>query len=471
MKKKNKVYRKHMNKLLTGTAVLCLVIASTGTSTILAEDIAVAPAEELVLNPFVMEEPMALENLALPESEYGTFVWADGSYVPGSSLESCPVVFVPYDQGEFADYSGFNQETGTVFLYVDVLVSNISDNDISEEPEEEDTPEGDLAEQLPETTQIPQETQIPEKEQLPEGEEEAVLTGVPGEDELPEDGENSSQEPEVTKEPEISQAPEVSGEPEEETPARMEVENEEEPVPAEDQEAMQEEAAARNHTCQGITVYGDSLPWYVQFLVSSGEEYTFGNEENANIFQSYEFELWDTLNQTVYEIPDGQYVTVTVPAVAGYDYVIEHLLDNGAVETIIPYMDGDSMIFAVHSFSPFGIAGSKPLVGSDIAQDGYSGEAGTGDNGAASSTQPQGDTNAADNGQGNSGETVSSENSATAAASPVETPQGQELENQEANSQGAVNTGDDTKILPFVILLAAAVVIVVAVLVVLKRRK
>ena len=35
------------------------------------------------------------------------------------------------------------------------------------------------------------------------------------------------------------------------------------------------------------------LPWYVQFQVTSGENYEFKNEDNATIFQSYEFKLWD----------------------------------------------------------------------------------------------------------------------------------------------------------------------------------
>ena len=56
---------------------------------------------------------------------------------------------------------------------------------------------------------------------------------------------------------------------------------------------------------------------------------------------------------------------MTVPVKAGYTYSIEHLLDNGAMETIIPSMDGATMTFSTHSFSPFGIAGSKSLVGPD----------------------------------------------------------------------------------------------------------
>lgn len=57
---------------------------------------------------------------------------------------------------------------------------------------------------------------------------------------------------------------------------------------------------------------------------------------------------------------------MTVPVKAGYTYSIEHLLDNGAMETIIPSMDGATMTFSTHSFSPFGIAGSKSLVGPEL---------------------------------------------------------------------------------------------------------
>ena len=108
-----------------------------------------------------------------------------------------------------------------------------------------------------------------------------------------------------------------------------------------------------------------NLPWYVQFRATSGEDYQFTNENEANLFKSYEFELWDLRNNTEYEIPDGEYISVTVPVKAGYTYTIEHLLDSGAMETIVPSVEGSTMVFSTHSFSPFGIAGSKPLVGGE----------------------------------------------------------------------------------------------------------
>ena len=242
-------------------------------------------------------------------------------------------------------------------------------------------------------------------------------------------------------------------------------------------ETEKEEIASQNHTCDGITVSGIDLPWYVQFRVSGGEDYQFTNEEDATIFKSYEFELWDTQNNTEYKIPDGEYISVTVPVKAGYTYSIEHLLDNGAMETIIPSVDGDTMTFSTHSFSPFGIAGSKSLVGPDAesntgatitpAADASSSDASSSDAADPAETDSI-DTNAAETSQNLTSDSTdqeqpSSQNSDTA---------GNEAEEQSSatTSKKQVNTGDNTQILPFVILFVAAAV-VAGVAVFFKKRK
>lgn len=242
-------------------------------------------------------------------------------------------------------------------------------------------------------------------------------------------------------------------------------------------EKEKEEIASQNHTCDGITVSGIDLPWYVQFRVSGGEDYQFTNEEDATIFKSYEFELWDTQNNTEYKIPDGEYISVTVPVKAGYTYSIEHLLDNGAMETIIPSVDGDTMTFSTHSFSPFGIAGSKSLVGPDAesntgatitpAADASASDASSSDAADPAETDSI-DTNAAETSQNLTSDSTdqeqpSSQNSDTA---------GNEAEEQSSatTSKKQVNTGDNTQILPFVILFVAAAV-VAGVAVFFKKRK
>ena len=168
------------------------------------------------------------------------------------------------------------------------------------------------------------------------------------------------------------------------------------PTDAEDSlsDEEKEERAALNHTCDGITVSGVNLPWYVQFRVSSGDSYQFTNESDAMIFQSYEFELWDLKNNTEYEIPNGDYISVTVPVKSGYQYTIEHLLDNGATETIIPSVENGIMVFSTHSFSPFGIAGSRQLVGPDAGND-------TDDTDAVTPAPASSDSQSSDSGKNN----------------------------------------------------------------------
>lgn len=272
--------------------------------------------------------------------------------------------------------------------------------------------------------------------------------------------------------------------------------------------------ARENHTCDGIFVSGINLPWYVQFRATSGESYEFTNESQANIFRSYEFELWDLKNDTEYEIPDGEYISVTIPVKEGYEYTIEHLLDNGATETIIPSVTGNIMIFSTHSFSPFGIAGSRTLVGEEGVENNYAtptptavptktptkapansgsgsssgsnGSTGTasntgsnGSSGTGSSTGTAENTGSGSSNGTNSGNISSSIGSSDTGSSASNASGVQNSGNTQdststdaKNSAGvkAVQTGDDTQILPFVILVIAAIIIIGAVLI-LKRKK
>lgn len=251
---------------------------------------------------------------------------------------------------------------------------------------------------------------------------------------------------------------------------------EEDTEPSDEEKAQ---IAEKNHTCNGISVSGINLPWYVQFRVASGENYEFTNEAEANVFKSYEFELCDLRNNTEYEIPDGEYLSVTVPVKAGYDYTIEHLLDSGAMETIVPSVEGSTMVFSTHSFSPFGIAGSKALVGEEIEDGSYS--SGTT---STATTTPQATAAASTNTGSTSGTTANNASNTASTSANNTSVQASTSENQNStsdsadqseadskgNSVGAVETGDNTPILPFVIIGITAAVIV-AVLVYLKKKK
>ena len=348
--------------------------------------------------------------------------------------------------------------------------------EVTEAPEAEETPE---PEETPEITETPEATPTPEITETPE------ITVTPEVTEEPDEGKGEEAEetpsatptPEATETPEISVTPEPSEEPEKnENIFDRDKESEKDTRPDEFEDDLTEEekaaAAAENHTCNGISVSGVNLPWYVQFRASSGDDYEFSNETEANIFKSYEFELWDLKNNTEYHVPDGEYISVTVPVKAGYEYTIEHLLDNGAMETIVPSVDGSTMVFSTHSFSPFGIAGSKPLVGEEIASDGYedtSEPQATATPSAAASPAAEEDSTentvtSAGSGSDNSG-SQSSSNQTSADQNEAETS-----DQDSSDSTDAVNTGDSTPIVPFVILAVAAVVII-AVIIYLRKRK
>ena len=274
---------------------------------------------------------------------------------------------------------------------------------------------------------------------------------------MPEAGEK----PEPTVTPEVSVTPEPTVTPEADKDNIFEQEDQKDQRPSDLEgnltEEEKEELAAANHTSNGISVSGINLPWYVQFRATSGEDYQFTNENEANLFKSYEFELWDLRNNTEYEIPDGEYISVTVPVKEGYTYTIEHLMDSGAMETIVPSVEGSTMVFSTHSFSPFGIAGSKPLVGGEIQEDGYgdlvpvatvtptaaAGVTAVPEKDDSSSVQkPQ------DNSKDSDKQTDTSEDSS------------KEAEENDGSSKSAVNTGDNTMIAPFIILGVVAIVVV-----------
>ena len=348
---------------------------------------------------------------------------------------------------------------------------NNADTDSTEVTE---TPDNDNTDNIiTENTEVPAVTVTPsEDKDTPE----AVET--PG----PTDIAEVTETPSVTDTPEPTVTPEADKDnifdgTEKDITADDRAQSVEEDTEPSDEEKAQ--IAEKNHTCNGISVSGINLPWYVQFRAASGENYEFTNEAEANVFKSYDFELWDLKNNTEYEIPDGEYLSVTVPVKAGYDYTIEHLLDSGAMETIVPSVEGSTMVFSTHSFSPFGIAGSKALVGEEIEDGSYS--SGTT---STATTTPQATAAASTNTGSTSGTTANNASNTASTSANNTSVQASTSENQNStsdsadqseadskgNSVGAVETGDNTPILPFVIIGIAAAVIV-AVLVYLKKKK
>ena len=348
-----------------------------------------------------------------------------------------------------------------------------------------DPAEEDKNEEDPEVTEVPDITVTPvqkdDSQNTEEKEEETAETTVTpaasdtGDNTEGTDNNKKENNSEITEIPEITENPDENtdnifdrkDEPEDKRPQN---------AATDITETEMEAIAQQNHTCDGITVSGIDLPWYVQFRVSGGDDYQFTNEEDAAIFKSYEFELWDTQKNTEYKIPDGEYISVTVPVKAGYTYSIEHLLDNGAMETIIPSVDGDTMTFSTHSFSPFGIAGSKSLVGPDAGSDSSvtvtpAADTSSSDTGASSSVDTSSDSSESTDEMDTSQDLSSGTAELTDSSSQNDTESSEsEDQSSQAKSKKQVNTGDTTQILPFVILFVAAAV-VAGVVVFLKKRK
>ena len=447
----------------------------------------------LIPDNVTISEPIELSQVSLPKSEYGVLSWVDKDFIPSEYIQSCKVIFTPSEEVDLSGISGYDKETGMITGYVNVIVSCFveeENNNSGENPEEdtdmempeatvtpevEETPEGEV----PETTVTPGVTEAPEITVTPGVTEVPEITVTPGVTEVPEE----EGAPEVTVTPEAdSETTETPGEEDNNIFDRPQEPSEEEmdrPSDIEENLSEQEmaEMAEQNHTCNGISVSGINLPWYVQFRATSGESYAFTNEEDAAIFKSYEFELWDLKNNTEYSIPDGQYISVTVPVKEGYDYSVEHLLDNGAMETIIPNVEDGVMVFSTHSFSPFGIAGSKPIVDNGIAEDGYGGNAEPTKAPEAPKT-PEATKAPSSDGkdQGTSNNTgentsVQSQTDKTETNGNTDSKTETDENTNTSESKKSVNTGDSTVILPFVILVAAAVIVVGVVLYLKKKRK
>ena len=487
-----------------------------------------------------IDQPMALADIGLPGIAYGTLEWADGSYVPDRRVQSCAVVLTPAQGVDLSNVSGWDAATETVTGYINVIVSSFSEKADSSADDTATEITGTPSGEYEENTELPTlgvtGTPAPSVTGTSDADGSDILVPADGSLDAKDDGEDSSDADATTEntiedKKEDSQAEDSEDENSEDDSEKKSEDGEDQDMVSGDdadtvdqddenqkdnsgtsdeendndnnifdnpiepdakddrpsdveEDLSDEEKAARaelNHTCDGITVSGINLPWYVQFRVSSGDSYQFANESDAMIFQSYEFELWDLQNNTEYEIPSGEYISVTVPVKAGYDYTIEHLLDNGATETIIPSVDGDTMVFSTHSFSPFGIAGSKQLVGpdtGDTTEDSDTAETATPTPTVSAQTTPasgnqsvdmngNNDNNSADTGSDNgntdSNNNNNNNNSSTDADNENLTDNSgsgssvTQTDSTSAKDGKTVNTGDTTTILPFVVLFLAVV--------------
>lgn len=530
----NKLKRERMRKRLfriLGTMVaMCLMLTSIGVHLIFAENKSLDKSD-LIPGSITIDSPKELSKVSLPANSYGTLKWKDGSAVPSSYSSSYEVIFTAAKEctADFSKVKGFDNATrtvtGTVTVYVKSLAPAVTETPAATEtpvptgtPEATETPtvtETPAATETPAPTGTPEVTESPTVTGTPEATETPAVTEAPEADtdhkkenvdslEKPDEEEpyeeeqesageeNSSDtgeeknpveetEPSVIPEetPAVTDTPEVTEIPE--SPMEL-VEEEVRPDTVSEDMTYEEQAAAAalNHSSQGITVSADFLPWYVQFRVSDGSGFAFTNAEDASTFQAYEFKLWDLLNDTEYIIPEGETVQVTMPAISGYEYTIQHIRPDGSVETIIPDVYGDTMVFTTSSFSPFGIAGSKPLVGGDIADNGYgSGNSSTGSSsssgsqGSSSAGSSTSGTNTGSSSTGNTGNSSQTQQSSSGntGSSSVRSNSTGSQNRSNTSSVRIVKTGDSTNIMPIVLIGIVALVVILAVVFTMLNRK
>ena len=489
-----------------------LLVAAVITATIVSGQIAYASSESqsatavgtiemssLIPDNITIEQPMALSEVTLPSSDYGTLAWADDSCVPSKHVQSYDVIFTPYNKSDLSLVSGWDGVSDVIYGSVTVVVSGITDENSSYENNNENnnkeagnndgvlndsTASQDNNEDSDNETTSDNSSESGDSTDENNTQTESTPSLTPSSGSMSEDqkSDNTTSDTEVLqkKSDSTSESDEADSSENQtsifsETTQNVSEDTRITTIPDELSDEEKAEIAEANHTCDGITVSGTNLPWYVQFRVTSGDEYEFSNETDASVFKSYEFELWDMINDTEYEIPDGEYLSVTVPVDAGYEYTIEHLLDNGAKETIVPSVEGNKMVFSTHSFSPFGIAGNKVLVGEEIEEENYSDN--TSDNTEQTSTTvtstvtPTTDVSSSTTITESAAESTSTSNDSEDEPNTSST-QSDSNENSDTDStkSKSVSTGDSTPILPFVILGVAAAVIVGA-LIFIKKRK
>ena len=318
---KNNKYTKRAGFLAAAVLTAALI---TGQVPVSMTSVNAAQGQEtladVIPDNITISEPTELENITLPGNEYGILEWADGSYVPTKRVESCQVLLTPAEGQDLSHLEGWDEESGQVVGYINVVVADFGDDlaDTDEEDPDEDTAEDttentdtankeetDSAEDVqvtvtPEETEDKGESEEPSEngEETPDAEDASAAEQTPAVSEAPADTseEVPSEDPSVTpvlsvtetpsesededqqKDPELTETPEPSDNIFD-NPIQPE-QKDDRPEDADDSifETEKEERADINHTCNGITVSGINLPWYVQFRVSSGDNYQFTNE-------------------------------------------------------------------------------------------------------------------------------------------------------------------------------------------------
>lgn len=257
-----------------------------------------------------------------------------------------------------------------------------------------------------------------------------------------------------------------------------------------------------NKTQSGVTVIGD-FPWFVQFrVVLRDKSETASSEEGMDIIAPYELCLWNLYDDIPYYLPEGQQVTVMIPAPQGenaQEPVIFHYKADGSYEKIIPRQENGMLVFETSSFSPFSIAGSTVISGIGIngqtadspgkgsgtkdeteKKDNTTGGSSTGGTSKPGNATPGGNstggssTGSGSTGGTNSGSTGTQNNNTTPQTTPStgtgSSGQGQNNSGTVKSNTGAPRTADETDIFLYVMMAAGAVLLMAGALFASRRK-
>ena len=89
----------------------------------------------LIPDNITLDKPVELADVELPATEYGTFEWADGSFVPAQRVQSCEVLLIPAEGQDLSHVDGWDPESGAVVGYINVIVNSITDGDNADKTE------------------------------------------------------------------------------------------------------------------------------------------------------------------------------------------------------------------------------------------------------------------------------------------------------------------------------------------------
>ena len=156
---------KGKNILVAATLTAALIAGNN--VPIVTEQVSAAESQEnavasLIPDNVTIDQPVELADVGLPATEYGTFEWADGSFVPTQRVQSCEVLLIPAEGQDLSHADGWDPESGTVIGYINVVVNSITDGNNTEKTDNSGKENSDKPENV-DITETPDKTDDTDK--------------------------------------------------------------------------------------------------------------------------------------------------------------------------------------------------------------------------------------------------------------------------------------------------------------------